>query len=293
MIERLLQAKRARDAVHYAGQYVQELPSALLIRILSEAVSSEGSDDGNEVTMFQHNAILIFEKLDHDVAVEREQIARLEWAYLKLLEYSNRTPKELPRFLSTSPEFFVEVLSLVYRGENEQGLDEAAPDYKQKEAMAGQAWTLLHGWTHVPGLQGDGTVNAAELDSWITKARLLCEKADRAAIGDEVIGQMLAYAPTEKDGTWPCLPVCEVIEKVKSEHLDIGIRNGVVNKRGVTTRLPTAGGEQERDLADAYRTWSRRLQLEFPYASKLLAEIAKMFDWDAKFQDDDAEVRQW
>jgi hypothetical protein len=292
VIEQLLEAKRAREAVHYAGQFVREIPSNLLIRVLNDAVAEKPSGDGNEGTMFQYYVTQIFSKLDNDDSISEDQIARLEWAYLQLLEYSDRKPKALPKLLATSPDFFVQVLSAVYRGEDEKGLDENAPDYEHEKAIASQAWTLLHEWRHVPGLS-NGTINGAELEAWVREARILCAKAGRAAIGDEVIGQVLAHAPADPDGTWPCLPVRELIEFTRSKDLESGIQVGVYNKRGVTTRLPTDGGTLERVEAKRYREWSEKTRLEFPRTSAMLSGIADSYDADAKYQDDRADMLQW
>src|SRR5262249_44741754 len=155
------------------------------------------------------------------------------------------------------------------------GLDEAAPDYQTKKSMAGQAWTLLRSWSHLPGLMPDGKVNGEELEKWVKAARILCARADRGPIGDQAIGQMMAHAPADDDGIWPCLPVREVIEITRSADLETGIHTGVINKRGVTTRLPTDGGSQERGLAAQYHAWSDKTRLEFPRTSALLAKIAK------------------
>jgi hypothetical protein len=282
----------AGSSAHFAGQYIGDVPSDLLIRVLTEAVSEKPKDDGNEATMFEHYVTLIFDKLDNDSSVTGAEIARLEWAYLRLLEHSNRTPKALPKLLASSPSFFLEVLSTAYRAENEERLDATAPDYEVKSSMAIQAWTLLRSWQLVPGTS-DGKINAAELEGWVRDARILCEKAGRAAIGDQVIGQVLAYSPAGEDGTWPCLPVRELIEITRSNELEIGVQTGVINKRGVTTRLPTDGGAQERDLAKMYQDWSERTRLEFPRTSAMLAKIAKSYEWDAKSHDDDAEMMQW
>ena len=294
-VERLLQAKRARQTVHFAGQYVADIPSSLLIRVLTEALSDQPTGNGNESTMFAHYVTLIFEKLDNDSTLAEDVIARLEWSYLRLLEYSSRTPRALPRLLATSPDFFLQVLSTAYRGENEKGLDENGEDYEVQKSMAGQAWSLLHGWSHVPGLSEDGrTVNGAELEDWVRKARILCKKADRAAIGDQIIGQVLAHAPADDhDAVWPCTPVRELIEFTRSKDLEVGIQTGVYNKRGVTTRLPTDGGAQEREIAARYRDWSEKTRLEFPRTGAMLSEIAKTYEWDAKHHDDDADMMQW
>jgi hypothetical protein len=278
VVERLLEAKRAWPTVSFAGQYAADIPSSLLVRVLTEALADQPkkATDGNEGTMFQYYVTQIFDKLDEDPTVTQSQIAGLEWSYLKVFEYSNRTPKALPKFLATSPQFFLEVLSAAYRGEDEKSLDENAEDYEIQKSMAGQAWSLLHSWAHVPGLLDDGkVVNGAELEAWVREARILSAKAGRAAISDQIIGQMLAHAPADADGTWPCRPVREVIEIFRSADIETGIHTGVINKRGVTTRLPTDGGAQERDLAAQYEAWSEKTRLESPRTSALLAKIAK------------------
>jgi hypothetical protein len=89
------------------------------------------------------------------------------------------------------------------------------------------------------------------------------------------------------------LPVRELIELTRSKDLESGIQVGVYNSRGVTTRLHTDGGAQERDLAARYRAWSERTRLEFPRTSALLAGIAESYELDAKRQDDRADIQQW
>jgi hypothetical protein len=293
VIERLLAANRAYHATHYAGQHVKDVPAKLLIRVLGEAVQAEPSKESNDNVMFQHFVEKIFEKLDNDSAVTESEIARLEWAYLKLLEFSNRSPRTLPKLLATSPQFFVEVLSTAFKANHdEKGLDPDAPDYQVRASMATQAWSLFHNWSHVPGLR-DGKIEGSDLEKWIREARILSANADRAEIGDVQIGQVLAHAPTDADGTWPCIPVREIIEITRSTELENGIHTGVFNKRGVTTRSPTDGGIQERALAHTYRTWSEKTRLEYPRTSALLAKIAEGYEWDAKHHDNDAERNQW
>jgi hypothetical protein len=281
--------------VSFAGQYVADIPSELLVRLLAEALSDQPkAAAGNEGTMFQHYVTLIFDKLDKDPTVALDKIAGLEWSYLRVLEFSNRTPRALPKVLATSPQLFEQLLSAAYRGEDEKGLDENAKDYEVQKSMASQAWSLLHSWAHVPGLSDDGKiVDGAELEAWAREARILSAKAGRAAIGDQMIGQVLAHAPPDEDGTWPCLPVRELIEITRSKDLEVGIQTGVYNKRGVTTRSPTDGGAQERDIAARYRGWSEKTCLEFPRTGAMLAQIAETYERDAKYHDDDADIRQW
>lgn len=100
VVERLLEAKRAWPTVSFAGQYAADIPSSLLVCVLTEALADQPkkATDGNEGTMFQYYVTQIFDKLDEDPTVTQSQIAGLEWSYLKVFEYSNRTPKALPKF---------------------------------------------------------------------------------------------------------------------------------------------------------------------------------------------------
>src|ERR1700731_1816040 len=45
---------------------------------------------------------------------------------------------------------------------------------------------------------------------------------------------------------WPPEPVRDIIEMCQSRDLEKGFQIGLYNRRGVTVRLPTDGGQQER-----------------------------------------------
>jgi hypothetical protein len=111
-------------------------------------------------------------------------------------------------------------------------------------------------------------------------------------IGDEKIGETFAWAPTDPDGTWPPLPVREVIESVRSDHLETGIYVGVTNARGTTVRDPMDGGALERDEAAKYRRFGKAVRLEYPRTFAVLDRIARGYDHEARAHDDDVDRRQ-
>ena len=289
-LQKLLEANRGWYAVHFAGQFVASAPSDLLLKTLREAIPAPAEGDSNESTMFQYYVEQILTELDKRDNVDDDEIARIEWAYLRLLEYSSkRQPKTLHNRLATKPEFFVEVLCAVYRSQNEKNETKVS---EATASIATQGWALLHSWKQPPGLR-DRVIVEAELESWVNRARELCLEADREIIGDQQIGQVLAHAPADADGTWPCLAVRKIIEAMRSKETESGIMVGVANKRGVTTRMPTDGGAQERDLAANYRAWSKAVRLDAPRTSALLEKIAQSFEHDAARHDEDAERGQW
>jgi transcriptional regulator with XRE-family HTH domain len=300
-IEKLLAVGRGRECIHLAGHHLNGLSSSLLVRLLEGSLQSNAglSKDHNESTMFQYYVERIFQRLDESGDIPETEIARLEWSYLNVLQRSKRPPKTLRKALSTSPEFFVQVLSVIYRPHRE-GEQEGAPEHelesedekKRAAAIAGHAYRLLHDWQQIPGRSGDG-VDSAALEAWVKEARILATRAERSEVADQHIGRILAYAPADPDGTWPSKPVRELIELVRSRSVERGFYLGVVNKRGVTWRRPTDGGVQERELAQHYRKLSKALRLEWPHTSAVLDQLARHYARDGDDSDADADRFQW
>jgi hypothetical protein len=295
-LEKLLEAGRGREALlHVAGHHLNGLSSDLLVRILDGALRSDrpAREDNNEAVMFQYHAEQIFGKLDIARDVSEGEMARLEWSYLNVLQRSKRPPKTLHNALSVSPEFFIEVLSVIYRTRAGDETEELPEEERERSAaIATHAYALLQEWHQVPGKSGK-VVDGKALEDWVKKARILADKARRAEAGDQHIGRVLAYSPADPDGTWPCTPVRDVIELTRSRSVERGMLLGVLNKRGATWRRPTDGGIQERDLAQSYRNLSKSLRLEWPRTSAVLERVAKSLEHHGEDHDDDAERGQW
>lgn len=124
----------------------------------------------------------------------------------------------------------------------------------------------------------------------MSEARGLCEKYGRKDIGDQMIGKILSAAQPGADGLWPCEAVREVLEEVRAKEIAIGMSVGRYNARGATWR--GQGGDQERELAEMYRNWSKRLSFEYPFTAELLEMMARSYDHDAQWHDADEQVRR-
>jgi hypothetical protein len=82
--------------------------------------------------------------------------------------------------------------------------------------------------------------------------------------------------------------VADVIERLKSDDLERGIRTERYNMRGVYTKAMFEGGVQERDLAERYRGWARQVSGSHIRTRALVNAIAESWEADAKRADDDA-----
>jgi hypothetical protein len=257
------------------------LSTVLVEEMLDMALRSGSLDYRSQMTGYELGALL-----DHleTMNAPADSLARYEFGFFSLLE-DHRHPRALYRVLERNSKNFVDLVSRVYRGVNEPSrkLDEA------EQAYAHHAWWVLNHWHGFPGRQDDGSIDTPQFGRWISEARLAFAENGRADIGDEQIGQVLAFAPTGADGNWPAEAVRDLIENAGSVNIETGIHIGVMNKRGVTSRGLYDGGQQERELAASYREWAKSIISRWPRTSRVLRRVADDYDIQARRNDEQAE----
>ena len=204
----------------------------------------------------------------------------------RIFVYEREIPN-LEKTLAGSPDLFVQVLALVFkRSDNGQDPPEwRIDDPDRRASLQGAAYQLLQDIKRIPGTDADGQIDVHALSRWVTDARRLCSEHGRAAIGDVEIGQLLSRAPSGENGSWPCQPVCDVLETIASRKIASGFEIGAYNTRGVHSRNPDEGGEQERSLSAKYRAWAQRLIFDYPYVARILERIAGNYSRDAERED--------
>jgi hypothetical protein len=292
-INKLIGIGRARHAIHLIGDLkAKELPDSLLKKLLTQAATEPHTSADDQ--LFRYYVVEIFKRLDKAGNIPDLEMAKLEWAFLPIFRFSERQVIALCKALSTTPEFFVQVLSALYRPGTESGIVEPPPsDPEHARAIATQAFTLLRSWRRIPGTLDDGTIDIAILENWIKETRLLCAQAGRTQVGDHQIGQLLAAAPSDPDGIWPIVAVRDVIEIARSRDLENGLIIGVHNNRGVTSRGVFDGGLQERELAQKYRKCAEATSLEWPRTSAVLEALSRDYEKQGRWEDDDAQRFEW
>ena len=267
------------------GELTKGIGASLVTDALRAALTAS-PDEARSYQTFDYSVGVLISQLS-DLGATDQEIAQLEWAYFPMLENTQHAPKHLFAALKETPEFFVELVSLVYRGKHEspRELDASAA------AHASNAWSVLRAWRDIPGLQDDGAVDRDLLHQWIKTARLLLDECDRVDIGDEQIGQLLSGSPPGEDGAWPTESVRDLIEDIGSRELEVGLHIGQLNRRGVTMRGAFDGGDQERVIADGYRRWAAITAGKWIRTTKLLRGLADSYDEAARRLDAEAETR--
>jgi hypothetical protein len=179
-----------------------------------------------------------------------------------------------------------------FRSYTEVKMEERGDVTEEGAARARRGYELLYSWRGYPGFQEDGSVDSKELRDWINRARQLLKERGREIIGDQTIGGALIYTPPDPDGAWPHVAVRNIIEELGSEQLERGIEIGVYNSRGVFMKSPTAGGEQERQIAEKYQGYANQVADRWPRTAAMLRRIARSYISDARREDIDAELTE-
>ena len=287
-LEGLMKYNRFVSAMTNANHFAAEIPTELIIKILEGLVVHPTE----ERTRFQGYEIeRMFEELDKRGNVQKKDLISLEWQYLSILaSYGRRrSPKLLHQELATDPNFFMEVLRLVYKPKNKQATDEIQNrNPEQAQAMAHQAYRLLDSFETVPGFTQPNILDKRLLNNWVDAVRKLAGEFDRLEVADMQIGQILANYP-ETETPWPPDAICEVIERINTESIKRNFSSEAYNKRGSSTRGVFEGGDIERGHAEYFQQQAKARKQKFPIVSKILSDLAIGYLAQAKRMDEEAE----
>lgn len=193
----------------------------------------------------------LFNYLQTDLNVDENRLAVMEVKFLELLDrFGNARPTTLFRHLAERPDFFCEVIRLLYRSKNEVGEapgEKIEPD-KTKEQIARRAYRLLGDWDYPPGRIINGDFDPERLISWMEAVKAKCIESGHWKVASHHIGEILFYAPREEDGLW-VEAVCELLDSKEDVEFRRGLYIKIVNSRDAYF---FSGGQQEIELADKW-----------------------------------------
>ena len=295
LIDRMLDARRPRAAFRFTRFDYSKIETSQLQRLLLSLVAVEtASTESHQYQPKRQDISDAMGELNGRVGMDRSEMVGMEFMFIQVLSRSDYGIPNLERCVAESPIDFVRILALTFRREDD-GQD--PPEWKIANAdngddLAMAASRFLEYMCFIPGTGDDGDIDGAYLSQWIEEARRLCAEHGREVAGDHYIGQLLARGPADENDIKPCQAVSAAMEKVGSEELASGFIIGVLNARGVVSRSHEEGGNQERELADMYRSWAALRSPDFPYVGSILVKIAKDYDRKAQREDDRMEIER-
>ncbi len=280
-VVKLIDHGRPHAAINclYYARNKQPVNVSLCVRALLEGTSSREP----VVFMDRYRIANLTEFLQSKPSVAKEHLYKIEWAYISLLcdDDIETEPKFLGSRLANDPEFFCDVIKLVYRSKNEEKSSQKHTGTSQEEAI--KAYKLLNKWKTCPGLQEDGTFNAEAFNKWLLKVRALCEESGRLEVAFTHIGNVLIHAPSDPDGLWIHRNVASALNSDEPAFDDMrsGFDMGETNARGIHWVDPT--GKPEKELAEKYRDKAEALEnAGFHRFAVTLKDLAKYYEQQAE-----------
>jgi hypothetical protein len=289
IVRNLLNVNRPRTAFYAAHLNVKDLSGETVLSILDALAS------GTETTVPLPESYYFeeaFKRLDDDPAIDRRRIAQMEFYYATALVDGERGPAALYNQIGKEPLLFVQILAYLFR-RNDQRTDPPEwqlPDGEGAANIRHLCFEVLHHWRRLPGQKADGKIDPGEFNKWVAEAKRLCADHGRSEVGDIKIGELLAHAPADDDGTWPCTAVRDLLDQVGSAAMFDGFRVGVFNKRGVTSRHPLDGGRLEREEAEKYDAYARKVEGNWPRTATALRAIADGYRREGESHDRDSRL---
>jgi hypothetical protein len=179
----LIKYKRFFTAIDEAANYLDSLPTELIVQLLTAAATDKAEED------FQpplYDIGKLFETLENRTDIDKSTLIRLEWLYIEILDryQTGRSPKLIHEELLKDPDFFIEVIKWVYmpKGREDAVAETTETDSERAAQIATKAYRLLREIRKVPGYQKDGTFDGEFLKKWVLKVRSLAEQADRLEV---------------------------------------------------------------------------------------------------------------
>jgi hypothetical protein len=278
-IDKLLEVSRPQSAIDclYVRMHKQlPLDSERTIKALLDALSTDESTKNID----SYHITELIKALQNNPITDQDELFRVEWAYLPLLnEHQGGSPTLLEGKLADDPDFFCEVIRLIFRSKHEEKRKDE-PDEKTA-AIASNAWRLLGQWKKTPGIQKDGAFSSTHFEAWLSSVREQCAKSGHLEVAMSHVGKVLLYCLPDPKGLWIMEPVARALNGRDAEEMRNGFRIEVFNSRGVHSVDPT--GKPEKELAELWRQRAEAIESAgFARFAATLKDLAKSYDRDAE-----------
>lgn len=279
-ITKLLASKRPRTALNALGDGAANFSCELLVQMLDDLAA--GHEPDGPLPQSWHLS-RVFKALNLKQEAQAS-LVRLEFAYYEALQHDDYGTPNLIAEIWRSPEFFMELMCLAYKPSDNQ----QEPIAENMQGVIQTAHSILYNGRGVPGKKSDGSIDTEVFLTWMSKVRELAKEKDRSIVTDLKIGEWLSDWPCKKNlELWPDSVIAELLDQEDSEDIRRGFDTGVHNSRGVSSRSPYAGGDQERRIAGIFRAFALQWESSKPNVASLIEDIAKSYEWQAKRRDDD------
>jgi hypothetical protein len=278
-IDSLIEHGRPRAAIDCLARIVhdkQPLDRDRAINALLLAVSS--SEPRHSLNTYHLTSII--QALQDDPDTNQDELLKVEWAYLPLLnKYNRASPRLLESRLASDPVTFCELIRIVFRSDKEQTSD--AEPSEEQQSLAENAYRLLREWRTPPGMiAGDGFSGDA-FKRWIETVKKSSAGSGHLKVALHQAGGVLIHCPPDPDGLWMHRDVADVLNTQDMEELRRGYSIAIYNSRGAHCVDPA--GKPEIELARKYRLEAEEIEdAGYPRIATMLRNVAAHYKDEAE-----------
>lgn len=225
----------------------------------------------------QHELIEVIKLLQEASDVDIDDMTAIEFSSIRLLDrFSGAAPKTLERRLATEPQFFHEVVQVVFRSEKEVAKDVEENRKERAEGLFG----LLYHWQTPPGTVNDEELSDGSFLEWFAEVERLCRESGHWPIAQQLVGGALMYAPAGLEGLLEHPAVARVVDADQHEEMRRGLTTALFNSRGGFTYT---AGREELELSEAFRDCARKYEVAgFTQIAAALRNLAEGYRRDGE-----------
>lgn len=276
-VERLLAFGRPRAAAGCLSAMIdakQPIDTQQAIRALLDAVRSTEAQG----PLDSHELLTIIRALQDAPSVNLDELFRVEWAYLPLLEdHEEGRPLVLERRLAENPDFFCEIIRLVFRAKHEAPRSELS---EEQGVIATNAYRLLQAWRIPPGTLPDSHYDSVALTAWLDRVKEACTASGHLDIAMTMAGHVFVYSPADPSGLWINHAAAAALNAKDAGELRNGFATELFNSRGAYWATE---GEEEAKLATQYRERAEQVEEQGYFRlATTLREVATSYERDAE-----------
>lgn len=273
-----------------ASHFVEELSANSIAEILVKAATNKSDES---VKIDDYHVTTLFKEIKDKGGVAIEKEIQLEWLYIDFLtsHYSQYKPYRLLDELTVNPDFFVEVVSYIYKPDDSLNSDDSLTTEQHTilQRRAEGAHKLLECWRNIPGMNDKNEIDSLVLYKWVDEAQKIGIEKNRKWATNFEIGKMLATFPRNNQ-YWPCDAICEVIDNSNNCDMLDSFRTEVFNSRGTYSKSAYEGGEQERNLSSYFERMYNQILQKWPLTASALLTLSKSYAMDAVREDEHAQL---
>jgi hypothetical protein len=278
-IDKLIEHERPNAAISCLYQMYRTQQSINLDQCVSALLAAVSSSEAS-FSSRSHYVVELIKLLQSTTEVAPDDLFRVEWAYLVLLDDSRgATPKLLDNRLASDPSFFCEVIRLIYRSKKVDAPTNNPSE--QAKAIATNAWDLLRKWRTPPGMQEDGSFSDSHFSAWLQRVKEICIESGHLEFALNEVGKVLIHCPSDTDGLWINQTVADALNAKDAEKMRSSFISGI--SAPLVSHIVDPTGKIELELAEQYRQKADHIEnAGYHRFAVTLSKLSESYEHEAK-----------